>query len=142
MPYVWTPEPHKTGHGWHVHFAVGRYVPRGRIDAAWGRGFVHIKLLGDLPVGSGNLAESRVAARYLSKYIGKLFDGDQTPGLHRYEVAEGFQPEIVRVWGRSPDAAIDAACGQMEGVVPEYVWYSNTRDGWTAPPSVWASWPG
>ncbi len=55
MPYVWVPEWHKSGHGQHVHFAVGRFVPRRVIEQAWGRGFVHIKLLGDLPVGSGAL---------------------------------------------------------------------------------------
>ena len=53
FPYLWVPEWHKSGHGLHAHFAVGRYIQRGLIDAAWGRGFVHIKLLGDLPVGFG-----------------------------------------------------------------------------------------
>ena len=76
LPYVWVPEWHKTGHGLHLHFAVGRFVPRGMIEQAWGHGFVHIKLLGDLPVGSGALAEARQAAGYLSKYVGKSFDDD------------------------------------------------------------------
>ena len=49
LPYVWVPEWHKSGHGLHAHFAVGRFVPRGLIESSWGRGFVHIKLLGDLP---------------------------------------------------------------------------------------------
>ena len=30
LPYVWVPEWHKTDHGLHVHFAVGRYIPRSR----------------------------------------------------------------------------------------------------------------
>lgn len=38
LPYVWVPEWHKTGHGLHVPVAVGRYVPRSLIDAAWGTG--------------------------------------------------------------------------------------------------------
>ena len=42
LPYLWVPEWHKTGHGLHVHFAVGRFVPRQLISRAWGRGFVHI----------------------------------------------------------------------------------------------------
>src|SRR5438105_1846283 len=50
IPYVWVPQLHPGGHGWHVHFGVGRFVPRGVIERAWGRGFVHIKLLGNLPV--------------------------------------------------------------------------------------------
>ena len=58
--YVWVPEWHKK-HGLHLHFAVGGFIPKGRIESAWGRGFVHIKLLGDLPVGSGRIAEARKA---------------------------------------------------------------------------------
>ncbi len=92
LPYVWTPEWHQT-HGLHVHFAVGRYVPKSLIRSAWGRGFVHVKLLGDLPVGSTKVDEARQAARYLSKYVGKAFDERRVPGLHRYDVAQGFQPE-------------------------------------------------
>lgn len=74
FPYLWVPEWHKSGHGLHVHFAVGRFIPRRKIEVSWGHGFVHIKLLGDLPVGSGRLAEARRAALYLAKYAGKDFD--------------------------------------------------------------------
>ncbi|WP_452176637.1 rolling circle replication-associated protein [Georgenia satyanarayanai] len=63
LPYAWVLELHKDGVHFHVHFAVGRFVPRRLINEAWGRGFVSIKLLGDLPVGSGTLDEARVAAR-------------------------------------------------------------------------------
>ena len=45
FPYLWTAEWHNSGHGLHVHFAVGRYVPRTAIEEAWPHGFVHIKLL-------------------------------------------------------------------------------------------------
>lgn len=92
LAYLWVAEWHPGGHGLHVHFAVGRYVGRSLIEGAWARGYVHIKLLGDLPVGVGQLAEARRAAGYLSKYVGKSFDAARVPGLHRYEVAEGFQP--------------------------------------------------
>jgi hypothetical protein len=51
--YVWVPQWHPGGHGLHVHFAVGRFVPRGLIEGCWGHGFVSIKLLGGLPVGRG-----------------------------------------------------------------------------------------
>ena len=79
FPYAWVPELHGDGEHFHVHFAVGRYIPRAKIVAAWGRGFVHIKLLGHLPVGSGPVAEARVAAGYLSKYVAKTFtDGQAT----------------------------------------------------------------
>ena len=62
FPYVWVPEWHPKGHGLHAHFAVGRFIKRSLIAEAWGHGFVHIKLLGDLPVGSTNLSEARRAA--------------------------------------------------------------------------------
>jgi hypothetical protein len=65
LPYLWVPEWHPGGHGLHVHFAVGRYVRQSLIRDLWGRGIVHIKLIGDLPVGSGVLEEARRVAGYL-----------------------------------------------------------------------------
>jgi hypothetical protein len=139
LPYLWTPEWHKSGHGLHVHFAVGRYVRRGLIDGAWGRGFVHIKLLGDIPVGSGALGEARVAARYLSKYVGKDLGEGEAAGLHRYEVAQGFQPKSVGLDGPTADEVLDCAQARM-GAAPEYVWRSRETEDWSGPPAVWASW--
>ena len=46
LPYAWVPEWHPKGHGLHVHFGVGEFVARRLTEAAWGHGFVHIKLLG------------------------------------------------------------------------------------------------
>jgi hypothetical protein len=139
VAYVWVPEWHASGHGLHLHFAVGRYIGRSLIEQAWGRGFVHIKLLGDLPVGTGTLGEARQAARYLSKYVGKAFEQERVPGLHRYEVAQGFQPVPILVEGTTADAALDAACKQMSGF-PDRVWRSDEAPEWHGPPAVWASW--
>jgi hypothetical protein len=139
--YLWTAEWHKSGHGLHVHFAVGRFIPRGKIEQAWPHGFVHIKLLGDLPVGSGAIAEARLAARYLSKYVGKEFDAARMPGLHRYEVAEGFKPKPMAVWGDTREEAIDNACRIMKGA-PETIWSSADKEGWLGPPAVWLQWRG
>lgn len=139
FPYLWVPEWHKHGHGLHAHFAVGMYIPRGAIEAAWGRGFVHIKLLGELPVGSGTLGEARLAARYLSKYVGKDVGSDHAAGLHRYEVAQGYQPR--KVIADAPTAA--AVLGWAEhvmGAAPARVWQSRDEDAWEGPPAVWAQW--
>ena len=69
---------------------------------------MHIKLLGDLPVGSGTLDEARLAARYLSKYVGKDVDDERRlAGLHRYEVAQGFQPERIACYGGSAEDVIE-----------------------------------
>lgn len=141
FPYLWTAEWHKSGHGLHVHFAVGRFIARGLIGQAWPHGFVHIKMLGDLPVGSGPVEEARKAAGYLSKYVGKDFDAARMPGLHRYEVAQGFQPVIVAVWGRTREEAIEKACAIM-GSAPVVFWSSDEKQDWQGPPAVWMQWPG
>jgi hypothetical protein len=137
FPYLWVPELHKTGHGFHVHFAVGRYVPRGLIEEAWGRGFVFIKLIQGLPVGSGVREESRIAARYLSKYLGKGMAG--AGGLNRYDVAQGFQPRAEPITGPTEARVIDSASERMGGP-PDYVWRSVTQAGWRGPQAVWLSW--
>ena len=139
MPYLWAPEWHPKGHGLHGHFAVGRYVRRGIIDEGWGHGFVHIKLIGDLPVGSGGRAEARQTGRYLAKYVSK--EPAAGSSLHRYEVAQGFQPEKVKVWGRSAEAAL-AEASILFGSEPEVVWHSENEERWEGPPAVWASWRG
>jgi hypothetical protein len=140
FPYLWVPEWHPGGHGLHVHFAVGRFVAQGAIERRWGRGHVHIKLLGDLPVGSGSLGEARLAARYLSKYVTKdLGSGGQPRGLHRYEVAEGFQPPWTEIVGETKAAVLNAASFRMHGE-PAHVWQSSAEPEWAGPPAVFASW--
>ena len=141
LPYVWVPEWHPGGHGLHVHFAVGRYVPQPLIRDVWARGHVFIKLIGDLPVGSGSLEESRIAAGYLCKYIGKGFEDERRrAGLHRYDVAQGFQPERVQFRGKSVDDVLAQASARM-GREPQTVWLSSDVEDWHGPPSCWASWP-
>lgn len=139
FPYLWVPEWHKSGHGLHVHFAVGRYVRHGAIEEAWGHGFVHIKLLGDLPTASGSLGEARLASRYLSKYVGKDLGEREAPGLHRYEVAQGFQPRSVSLDGSTADDVLGWAESVMDGP-PGYLWRSRDQEGWAGPPAVWAAW--
>lgn len=139
LAYVWVPEWHPSGHGLHIHFAVGRYVKRSLIEAAWGRGYVHIKLLSDLPVGSGTLAEARLSARYLSKYVGKAITEKRLAGLHRYEVGQGFQPRTYYCHADHQDEAISRASNFM-GKTPSVVWRSKDREGWDGPPCCWLAW--
>jgi hypothetical protein len=141
LPYVWVPEWHKSGHGLHAHFAVGRFVKRSLIESAWGRGFVHIKLLGDLPVGSGDLSEARLAAGYLSKYVAKTFadPSARVLGLHRYDVAQGFQPKPLHLSGSSPDSILSQASAVL-GSRPTFEWASTTVEDWNGPPAIWAQW--
>ena len=140
LPYLWVPEWHPGGHGLHVHFTVGRFVHYRLIRRSWGHGWVHIKLLGDLPVGSGTLGEARLAARYLAKYVGKeLAARGQPSGLHRYEVAQGFQPKVTRLIGSSSADVLDRASAIM-GAPPERVWDSADEPSWVGNHAVWASW--
>jgi hypothetical protein len=143
LPYVWVPEWHKTDHGLHMHLALGRYVPRGLLKAAWdvpGAGFVHIKLLGDLPVGSGRVAEARKAAGYLGKYVGKSFGEHQrSRSLKRYEVAEGFAPQVLHLTGRSADEVTEMACEHMQAV-PSSSWNSREVEDWKGAPAISLRW--
>lgn len=141
MPYLWVPEWHPGGHGLHGHAAVARYIPRSKLVEAWGHGFVHIKLIGDLPVGSGALQEARRCALYLGKYVGKSLDQNRPAGLHRYDAAQGFQPEAIRLEGRSMDAVIRKASDVM-GMAPSDVWRSDDQEGWDGPPVCSVRWTG
>ncbi|QWZ09105.1 hypothetical protein KRR39_04650 [Nocardioides panacis] len=140
FPYVWVPEWHPGGHGLHAHFAVGKFVRQSLIRDAWGHGFVSIKLLSDLPVGSGRLEEARKAAGYLSKYVGKSFTDERVRHLKRYDVAEGFQPERVQVWGDSVDEVIGGASRMLGGLAPSQQWFSSEQEGWQGPPALWVQW--
>lgn len=141
FPYAWVPEWHKTDHGLHAHFAVGRFLKRSTIEAAWPHGYISIKMLGNLPVGSSPLSEARVAAGYLAKYVAKSFS-DPTPrdlGAHRYDVAEGFQPERVRFTGTSRGEVLALASDHLKAS-PAVVWDSSESEDWQGPPTVWAQW--
>jgi hypothetical protein len=61
------------------------------------------------------------------------------PGLHRYEVAQGFQPTFTQVRGLDLRSVLEQAAAVM-GAAPDYVWQSQTAEGWAGPPAVWASW--
>jgi hypothetical protein len=138
LPYVWVPEWHPRGHGLHAHFAVGRFVKQSLIEAAWGRGFVSIKRLTDLPVGSTSWDEARKAAGYLSKYVTKSFDAD-LGGLHRYDVAQGFKPARLLIEGVSSEDVLAQACVVMDAR-PGREWSSRDSAGWQGPPAVWFAW--
>lgn len=141
FPYVWVPEWHKSGHGLHAHFAVGSFIRRSLIESAWGRGFVHIKLLGNLPTGSSDLSEARVAAGYLSKYVAKTFTdpSSRVLGLHRYDLGQGFKPRAIPFAGPTADSVLDQASENLRAR-PHAEWSSSSVREWQGPPSIWAQW--
>lgn len=141
FPYAWVPEWHPGGHGLHAHFAVGFYVPSGLVRASWGHGFVKMKLLSDLPVGSTTLDEARRAGGYLAKYVAKDFGDVTRPrGLHRFDVAQGFPVRKVRVYGGSREQALEAASELIGSGPPVRVWDSREQADWHGPAALWASW--
>jgi hypothetical protein len=142
LPYVWVPEWHKTDHGLHLHFALGRYVNHRLIRSTWGHGNIWIKRHSELPVGATSLHEARQAARYLSKYVSKSFDSDESSRalrLRRYSVAEGFQPQVMRLSGRWSGEVLGKANAVM-AAEPSASWSSLDVEAWPGPPAVWFQW--
>jgi len=139
LPYVWVPEWHKDGEHLHAHFALARFVPRDLIASTWDRGFIDIRLRRGVPVGASPRDEARGAAKYLAKYVGKTFDHPHLFGRHRYDVAQGFQPQAQRLTGRTSGEVLDQACEVM-GAAPERAWSSAEVEDWDRPPAVWFSW--
>jgi hypothetical protein len=144
LAWVYTLERHRSG-AWHVHVAVNQSFPNEREDRAlarlWGHGFVdggrRLKPpSGGVPAGRRELARS--AARYVGKYLAK--DPSSPPWAHRYEVRQGFQPEVVRTWHDSDREAWAHLVREQGGEVPGYQWESSTADGWRGPPVVFLSW--
>ena len=138
-PYLWVPEWHPGGHGLHAHFVVGRYIRQRAIETAWGLGFVDIRMLSNLPVGSGSLGEARLAAWYLAKYVGKDLGAGADAGLHRYDVAQGFRPAVRRLRGATFEDVLAQAAAIMGGP-PVSVWDSAHEPSWDRPHAVWARW--
>jgi hypothetical protein len=138
FPYVWVPELHASGHGLHVHYAVARFILVGVIRRSWDHGFVHIKLLGDLSYAASRRDEARHAARYLSKYVSKSMDAGW-PGLHRYDVGEGFPPPVEGFSGPSCDAVL-GCLGERMGREPDYRKGSEEWAGYRGPAAVFVSW--
>jgi hypothetical protein len=140
LPYMWVPEWHQR-HGLHIHFGVNRFIRPRAIRDTWGHGHVDIRLLSDLPIGLTGLQEARVAGAYLAKYIGKSFSERAVKGLHRYEVAQGFQPPVLPFTGTTAEGCLAQASAHM-GAEPSSLWRSEDAPGWQGPPAVWAAWNG
>ena len=121
-------ERHKSG-AVHAHVLVGGFLPHAAVEAAWGRGFVFVQRFG----GRGGRDAARSAAAYVAKYVGKSFDADlDSPGRHRYEVAQGFDVAQVRVFALSARGLAEE-CGRVE------VFWSAPAVAGRGPPVMWAA---
>jgi hypothetical protein len=133
------PEWHPGGHGLHAHLVVGRFIHWRAIRRAWGHGFVDIRMLNNLPVGSGTWGEARLAAWYLAKYVGKDLGAGAAAGLHRYDVGERFRPKVRRLRGVTL-ADVLAQAASIMGAPPATVWDSADDPTWAWPHAVSARW--
>jgi hypothetical protein len=127
-PYLWVTEWHPGGHGLHVHFALGEYVPHQLVVRTWGRGEI-VWVRGprkELDDEGARKAGRRIAG-YVAKYLTK--DPSAPRGWHRYEVAQNFQPSVRELTAETAEEAVrlaDAALG--DGAT----WWDSADD---------ASWP-
>jgi hypothetical protein len=132
LPYALVPEFHKDDHV-HVHVLLSSWVEKRAAAELWGRGFVDLRKFRQ--DGAGGREAARKAAAYASKYVAKALarGGD---GRHRYEVAQGFQPAVVKRGGyRSLAAAIDFVTDHGQRVV--YAIHSDAVDEYDGPPFLW-----
>ena len=137
--YWYSPELHPGGHGWHVNFFVGRRVPHDKVEALWGHGFVWVKdWATDSRIKSMNaplIVAIRLGATYGCKYASKDWGEDVlVDGAHRYEVAQGFQPDEHAERFATLAEAWAMVHGAFAGCVPERVWSSDEAEDWDAPP--------
>lgn len=125
FPMVAVPEQGKKNGRWHAEIGLGIYVPKRVLEELWGHGFVWVHRYSDRHKTQDEMENARKIAGYLSKYVGKAFlETEREPGEHRYEVAQGFQPES-EVYDVE-DLAVGrlVAVAVFGGELPRFVWSS------------------
>jgi hypothetical protein len=158
FPYLWSIEPHPQGHGWHVNVMLQNvFIKKSEFQRCWQSSASRINgnvwytdftsdredwlgrpIGGKIgkPASAGFRTAAKRAASYASKYIGKdLHDCSDIPaGAHRYEVAQGFQPEPVCVRFETFEAA--ARFIMSHPSVGSLEWFSRSCDwdDWDGPP--------
>ena len=130
--YVLGWERHKSG-AWHVNVLIGSRVEHEAVAGSWGHGNVWVSL------HKGRQGESmrdaaRRAAAYVAKYVSKEFSEAGEEGVHRYEVAQGFQLRVVRVFALSASGIVEEAGGEVV-----YRFDAPTSESLRGPPIVWAA---
>lgn len=145
FPYVYVLEVHPgalqtdgsrgPSHGLHVHVAVPlHYVDKHWLQQTWGHGIVHFKDPKLLRDGTKRQRSSRLA-HYLAKYIAKDLEIDHEMGMHRYEVAQGFEVEIERQSFATLEEAVEWL-RSYKGEDFKETWSYREDVDWEAPP-VW-----
>lgn len=137
LPYLIVSELHPGGHGYHLHMAIGRYVPKERIADLWGLGFVDVRRI-KVKGHSGAREASRRAAHYVAKYIDKAMD-EVPPGSHRYWRPQGLVIEEIRAECESADMQAVLALYVRKDRI-QWFWTSAGEDDWRGPPCLAWRW--
>ncbi len=125
-------ERHRSG-AWHVNVVIGERVEYEDVGRTWGHGNVWVSRFSSRQGESARDAARRAAA-YVAKYVSKEFETVGEEGIHRYEVAQGFQLRVVRVFALSATGIIEEAGGQVV-----YRFDAPVSDSLRGPPIVWAA---
>jgi hypothetical protein len=143
--YWYSPELHPLGHGWHVNFFVGRRIKHPLVEKLWGHGHVwvtdwakdpRVKRLG-LPL----VVAIRLGATYGCKYASKDWSAEVLDGgAHRYEIAQGYQPDEHTERLATLAEAMAWAHALFGGHHPAEMWSSSEADDWDAPPVYALRW--
>lgn len=122
---VCVPEQGGKNKRWHAEIAMGRYVPQDVLADLWGHGFVSVHRYSDRHKTSDEVENARKVAGYLSKYVAKAFlEVERMPGEHRYEVAQGFQPDSEVFGVEDLPSGLLVAIAAFGGELPHFVWSS------------------
>jgi hypothetical protein len=128
-------EWHPSGHGWHIHVLVSRFLPKARWAELWGHGFVDVRLIKVKGSATSRKATLK-AANYAAKYIGKdRPEGapERKSGEHRYHRPHGLKFEILRSEG-SPEELRAIVAHYLPSV--SWVWCSWDVEDWRGPQCV------
>gem|GEM_PF-1578101 len=146
FPYWYSPELHPGGHGWHVNFFIATRVKIVDLERLWGQGFVWVTDFAISKRGPKGEAlglcqnereGTRRAARYGCKYAQKDWSrATISTSSHRYEIAQGFKPQMSKQrFASEVEAmrAIVAAIPNDDKALLTY-WSSDTAEDWNRPP--------
>ena len=145
LAYWYSPELHPGGHGWHVNFFVAGRIPHGLVERLWGKGFVFVKdWVKDSRVQEQGLRlvdAIRLGAEYGCKYASKDWSAEMLAGgAHRYEVAEGYRPKVLKVLVPRLRTAFTMAERYFGDRPADHLWMSAEADDWCGPPVWCLSW--
>jgi hypothetical protein len=110
---------------WHCEIALGLRVPHKVLQELWGHGWVWVHRYSDRHKTGDEVENARKVAGYLSKYVAKaVLETARQPGEHRYEVAQGFQPETGIYDVEDLAEGLAVAIAFFGGELPGFVWSS------------------